>query len=183
MSIMSETSWISIAHKRILLKYPSDFVSAFTRTDQKKVLKNIRKALQGAGHEVAAKYTKARNQTVPVCPVVLSYRLLFTSMQTVQKWYNNHVQGDNSDGDSDDYERKKWQKRWTLRNVTSHLRKEEINATIGVNPGSPMYMGKYSSALTSVVNGLAENDRREYMKLAEQWNREEPPKDIKRRYV
>jgi hypothetical protein len=96
------------------------------------------------------------------------------------KWFKNDAGAESDDGASDDFGRKKWKKRWTLRNVTSLLRKEDINARIGVDPGSPVYMGKYSSALTKVVNKLTAAERGEYLALAEQWNRENPPRDVQK---
>ena len=102
-------------------------------------------------------------------------------MQSLQKWYTNDAQTNFSNVDSDDFERKKWKKRWNLRTVTSHLKKEEINGAIVMDRSNPMYIGQYSSSLKSVINGLTDNERREYVKLADQWNREEPPRDIQKR--
>jgi hypothetical protein len=62
---MSNISWITAAHEAIVLKYQADFIAAITRTDQKKVLKRVRKALQKAHLVVPSQYKRASSHTLP----------------------------------------------------------------------------------------------------------------------
>ena len=99
-------------------------------------------------------------------------------MQHLAKWFKNGGEAGDGDDENDQFERTKWTKRWNLRSVTSHLKKAQINAIIGVAPGTPLYMRRYSAALTSVVDTLTDQERLEYLKRADTWNKEEPPREV-----
>jgi len=44
-------------------------------------------------------------------------------------------------------------------------------------------MGKYAKAVTEVLNNLTHGERREYMALAEEWNKSRPPTEVQIRSV
>jgi hypothetical protein len=67
--------------------------------------------------------------------------------------------------------------------MVDHLHHDEIekqvNALGPLNPHERI--AKWASTVTLISNALNEEDRRRYTMMAERWNAEGPPKEIKRR--
>jgi hypothetical protein len=50
--------------------------------------------------------------------------------------------------------------------IVAAKKRAEIDEEIGEEPGHPGYMGKYVTALNEIVNGLTDEEKKEYMELA-----------------
>lgn len=62
------------------------------------------------------------------------------------------------------------------------MERQVINAQIDSRPGSGAYMSSYAHAVNNVIANLPDDTKVEYMRLAEKWNRSDPPQDVKGRY-
>jgi hypothetical protein len=69
-------------------------------------------------------------------------------------------------------------KRWTLRKVVKYERKDDINNKISAENGSKEYLRQYNLAVTSVVNSLTEEEKNDYLALAEKWSEARPPQEV-----
>ena len=59
----------------------------------------------------------------------------------------------------------------------SELASRQSNAA----PGTPEYLAAYPQALTTALEGLSKEEKREMQKLADEWNEEGPPDEEKRK--
>lgn len=48
-----------------------------------------------------------------------------------------------------------------------------------VKPGHKAYLGFYQKAASELMNELSEEDKEKYQALADQWNGEGPPEEVK----
>ena len=112
-------------------------------------------------------------------PLSLAYVLQLG--QAVCSWYRAEDGLEPEDDDLDGVI--KWKKKWTMRKVVAVKKREEIDKEIGEAPGNPGYMGKYAKAVNEVLKGLSDTEKKEYMQLAEEWNKSHPPAEIQIRSV
>ena len=73
---------------------------------------------------------------------------------------------------------------WNVSRVVAHLKKEEVNDTVadisGAQPGERHhFLAAYQGGLSKVVAGLAPEDKAAYQILADQWNRDGLPDDVR----
>src|SRR5882724_1363827 len=59
----------------------------------------------------------------------------------------------------------------------SKLALRQSNATLG----TPTYLAAYPQALTTALEGLSKQEKREMQNLADEWNEEGPPDEEKRK--
>src|SRR5882724_5161316 len=59
----------------------------------------------------------------------------------------------------------------------SELASRQSNAALG----TPAYLAAYPQALTTALEGLSKQEKREMQKLADEWNEEGPPDEEKRK--
>ena len=94
----------------------------------------------------------------------------------MSKWYQaqdgNEDDGDDSDGVV------KWKKAWTMRKVVQVMKKVEINREVGETAGDPAYMKGYVIGVSEVVRQLTDQEKREYMEMAKEWNKSHPPREV-----
>jgi hypothetical protein len=62
--------------------------------------------------------------------------------------------------------------------VVKFQKQAEINSKISAPGGSQEYLRNYNSAVTEVVNELTEEDRKDNLALAVEWNKARPPRDV-----
>jgi hypothetical protein len=78
-------------------------------------------------------------------------------------------------------------KHWTLRRVVTHTQKTGIDAWIfknhGYKPGNPAYLGMYQKTVTEIVDGLDHDEKKRVQAIADRWNQNGPPPDVKKLYV
>jgi hypothetical protein len=76
---------------------------------------------------------------------------------------------------------------WTVRRVVWNLKKAEIAAIIedemGHQPGTGAYLGCYQKVTTQVVQNLSEEERVRCQQIADEWNHNGPPLDVKKECV
>jgi HSP90 family molecular chaperone len=76
---------------------------------------------------------------------------------------------------------------WTIRKVVKEKMGEAIDKAIkkkvpDAQPGSAEYIQHYQAAWRDVTNGLTEEQREEYEKLAQEWNKTGVTAEMKARY-
>jgi len=76
--------------------------------------------------------------------------------------------------------------KWTMQRVVGHVLKSEVNTVAaddsGEKPGEKSrFLGCYQPALRKVVKALDAEEKHEYQQIADQWNREGLPDDIRRK--
>lgn len=97
----------------------------------------------------------------------------------MKSWYRNHLEHDEEDPG-------KWDRHWCPRSVVTEIYKDRIQAEVasrsgGAAAGTTENLRHWSRSITKVRDTLTENEEMEVMRLAEEWNTEGPPEDIKRR--
>lgn len=97
-------------------------------------------------------------------------------VQAISKWYQTETGGEEDKDDVEGVE--KWKKEWTMRKVVITMKRDEINKEIGVAAGSPEYLKGYAKGVNKVMGRLTDEQKREYMELAKEWNKSRPPMDI-----
>lgn len=65
-----------------------------------------------------------------------------------------------------------------MRKVVAQKKRSEIDQEIAEGAGKPDYMGGYQKGLNEVLSRMSEEEKREYKKLAEEWNKSRPPRDV-----
>jgi hypothetical protein len=68
-----------------------------------------------------------------------------------------------------------------LRKVVGVKKREEIDQEIGVRAGEPGYMAGYAEALTTVLGRMTEEEKKEHTKIANDWNKSHPPREVQTR--
>jgi hypothetical protein len=76
--------------------------------------------------------------------------------------------------------------KWTMQQVAGHVLKAEVTSVAvdasGEKPGQNTgFLGHYQPALQKIVKGLDAEEQQEYQELADLWNKEGLPDDIKRK--
>ena len=76
--------------------------------------------------------------------------------------------------------------KWTMQRVAGHLHKlaitNEAADTSGEKPGErSRFLGCYQPALKKFVTGLDHDEKQEYQQLAEEWNKQGLPDDLRRK--
>jgi hypothetical protein len=74
--------------------------------------------------------------------------------------------------------------KWTMQQVAGHVLKVEVTMVAvdasGENPGQKTsFLRCYQLALQQIVKGLDKEEQQEYQELADQWNKEGLPDDIR----
>ena len=76
-------------------------------------------------------------------------------------------------------------KKWSWKQVISHNMKAKIEAEVkrisGAQPGSKAYLTAYQAGLTTICNGLTEDQLTEVKKQVEEWNNKSVPVALQRR--
>ena len=76
---------------------------------------------------------------------------------------------------------------WTVRRVVWNLKKAEIATIIedemGHQPGTGAYLGCYQRVTTQVVQNLSEEERVRCQQIADEWNHNGPPLDVKKECI
>jgi len=156
-------------HLRILNEHQSEYDSALSEAAQKDVLKTIVKALRAARRTGLPKSVyKVRSKIFMLHVSQL--------VQAVANWYSVQ-RGEEEEEDG----APKWTKKWNLRKVTAVMKREEIDGIIGEDAGSPKYLRGYAKAVNEVLEELTDEETKEYMQKAKEWNESSPPVDIQMR--
>lgn len=75
-------------------------------------------------------------------------------------------------------------RKYTYRHVVAYELKEnledEVRMLSGSVPGTSEYFAKYQPALRNICEGLTDERKKRYEKIAKDWNEEMPPKEIQR---
>jgi hypothetical protein len=76
--------------------------------------------------------------------------------------------------------------KWTMQRVAGHVLKAEVTTVAvdasGENPGQKTsFLRCYQPALQQIVKGLDKEEQQEYRELADQWNKEGLPDEIRRK--
>lgn len=76
--------------------------------------------------------------------------------------------------------------KWMMQRVAGHLHKSEITDvavdTSGEKPGEKSrFLGCYQPAVKRFVEGLDPEEKQEYQQLAEEWNKQGLPDDLRRK--
>ena len=76
-------------------------------------------------------------------------------------------------------------KKWTGRLVVDHLCHDEIEKAVNssgkTNPRE--HIAEWSKALTEKINSFTDEEKARYAVIAEQWTKDGPPTEVKRRLV
>jgi hypothetical protein len=88
-------------------------------------------------------------------------------------WFFNH--GERKRARSDNF---KWGKKWTVRSVINHQRREEIIELTGGRAGDKDMIGNYQAALNTVLKGMTDEERQLAEETAEEWTNKAPPPEV-----
>jgi hypothetical protein len=78
--------------------------------------------------------------------------------------------------------------KWTLHRVVGHLHKDMVNSAVadatGEKPGDKRhFLPNYQPTLKDIVSNLSPEEQKEYQEVADNWNKEGAPDDVRRKYV
>jgi hypothetical protein len=90
-------------------------------------------------------------------------------------WYEAEGQG------SEELPPRLFTKKWSVRRVVEQKMRPEIEEKIGEVAGCRSYLAKYCAACTEVCDGLSDERRDHFKRLAEEWNATKPPLDVQMR--
>ena len=65
--------------------------------------------------------------------------------------------------------------------MVKYKKQAEINGKISAPTGSKDYLGSYNLAVTEVLNELSEEEKKEYLALAGEWSKVQPPQEVQQR--
>jgi hypothetical protein len=73
---------------------------------------------------------------------------------------------------------------WNISRVVAHLKKDEVNDIVadisGAKPGERHhFLSAYQGGLSQVVAGLSPDERASYQILADQWNKDGLPNELR----
>lgn len=78
-------------------------------------------------------------------------------------------------------------RKWTLKHVVGHVRKEEVDRACreksGEKSGATTYLANYQKVLRGIVDGLPDDEREQYEQQASEWNQSSPPIEMQRKWV
>ena len=76
--------------------------------------------------------------------------------------------------------------KWTLSRVVAHAKKDAVHNKVtkisGAAPGEHNFIPAYQEGLRTVIEQMTEDETNEMIKLAEEWEKEGLPPDVRRRY-
>jgi hypothetical protein len=88
--------------------------------------------------------------------------------------------------ESDTEDAPEYTRKWNARFVTREKMTKEIDARTvelsGETGGKPGYIKYYGKAWSDIYGSLTEEKKQEFEALAEAWNQQGPPLEVKRRY-
>jgi hypothetical protein len=162
-------SWVSTTRKEILLSHKASYNTS-TGKDRRTILETIKAELKDSSGRILPKklgHVRIRDN--------IESTLLESSCQAIEKWYEAEAQG------SEELPPRLFTKKWTVRRVVEQRMRREINEKIDEVPGCRSYLAKYCAACTEVCDGLSDERRVDFERLAEEWNATKPPSDVQMR--
>ena len=75
---------------------------------------------------------------------------------------------------------------WNISHVVAHLKKDEVNDIVAEISGAKLgechhFLGAYQGGLSQVVAGLSPDERASYQILADQWNKDGLPNELRQK--
>ena len=101
-------------------------------------------------------------------------------MKHVKNWFNIHTRLRQSKAPY------VGRRKWTMKRVVGHLYKSEVTTVAvgdsGEQPGEKhRFLGCYQPALKRFVTGLEPEEKQEYQQLADDWNKQGLPDELRRK--
>jgi hypothetical protein len=78
--------------------------------------------------------------------------------------------------------------KWTVHRVVGHLHKDMVISAVanvsGEKPGEKKhFLPNYQPMLKEIVSKLTPEEQKEYQEIADNWNKEGAPEDVRHKYV